>query len=192
MNQESSICSINSKEDIIKEGDSSDENINKIFEPTFVKYSGKNPRGWYAAGVIIFNYDLTKTIIVKTPKKNTGFPKGAREPYERVHQTAYREVQEETGLHSFQYKHDKTLIGEKKGSSEKTKCSIYYFMGVINTKEIEMVPLKCFNNFELSFVGWVTIEKAYTMLCKKRQNILRSAYQYISEQKNKTKSIEIH
>ena len=196
MNQETSLCSNNYKENNIRdenniidennirdENNIIDENVNKVFEPTFVKYSGKNPRGWYAAGVIIFNYDLTKTIIVKTPQKNTGFPKGAREPYERVHQTAYREVQEETGLHSFQYKHDKILIGEKKGSSEKTKCTIYYFIAVVNTKEIEMVPLKCFNNYELSFVGWVSLEKAYTMLCKKRQNILKSAYQYICNQK---------
>lgn len=175
----------NLENNIISENENETHNDSeKIFEPSFVKYSSKNPKGWYAAGVIIFNYDLTKTIIVKTPKKNTGFPKGAREPFEKLHQTAYREVQEETGLYSFQYTHDKILIGEKKGSSEKTKCTIYYFIAVINTKEIEMVPLKCFNNYELSFVGWVPIEKAYTMLCKKRQNILKYAYQYIDEQKN--------
>jgi hypothetical protein len=48
-----------------------------------------------------------------------------------------------------------------------------------------MVPLKCFNNYELSFVGWVPLEKAYTMLCKKRQNILKYAHQYVNEQKIK-------
>ena len=148
-----------------------------------IRYTHNFSSIWYAAGIIIFNSDLTKTIIVKTPKKNTGFPKGARQQYERIHQTAYREVKEETGLYSFQYTHDKTLIGEKKGSSDKTKCTIYYFIAVINTKEIEMVPLKCFNNYELSFVGWVPLEKAYTMLCKKRQNILKYAHQYICNQK---------
>ena len=159
---------------------------------SIINYSDKSPLIWYASGVIIFNHDFTKTIIVKTPKGNIGFPKGGKENKERLHQTAYREVKEETGLKSYQYKHDSSLIGEKKGSSENTKCTIYYFIGVITTKEIEMVPLKCFNNYELSFVEWVSLEKAYPMLCKKRQNILKSAYQYISEQqKNKTKTKNI-
>ncbi len=150
-------------------------------------YSGKPPSMWYAAGVILFNYDLTKTIIVKTPKGNIGFPKGGREDNEKLHQTAYREVTEETGLTNYQYRHDKTIIGEKKGNNPKVKCTIYYFIARIVNKEIEDLPLKCINPGELSFIQWMTIEDASRILCKRRKDILEEAHNYI---KNTQKSIQ--
>lgn len=143
-------------------------------------YSSKPPSMWYASGVIIFNYDLTKTIIVKTPKGNIGFPKGGRENNERLHQTAYREVQEETGLMNYQYRHDKTIIGEKKGNNPKVKCTIYYFIARTVDKEIENIPLKCIIPNELSFIQWTPIEEAYDMLCKRRRDILEEAHKYIT------------
>jgi 8-oxo-dGTP pyrophosphatase MutT (NUDIX family) len=151
----------------------------------FISYTHKTPKIWYASGVIIFNSDFSKTIIVKTPSGNIGFPKGGKENFEKLHQTAHREVREETGLKSFQYKHDNTLIGEKKGNSENPniKCSIYYFIGSVE-KEIENIKLKCINDYELSFVDWVPIEEAYKMLGKRRQDILRHAHQYILQKNN--------
>jgi len=143
-------------------------------------YSSKPPSTWYASGVIIFNYDLTKTIIVKTPKGNIGFPKGGRENNEKLHQTAYREVQEETGLMNYQYRHDKTIIGEKKGNNPKVKCTIYYFIARTADKEIENIPLKCIIPNELSFIQWIPIEEAYNMLCKRRRDILEEAHKYIT------------
>ncbi len=86
---------------------------------SLVRYTNKTPKIWYASGVIIFNHDLTKTIIVKTPKGNIGFPKGGKELGERLHQTAHREVLEETGLSVKQYNHDNMLVGEKKGNPDK-------------------------------------------------------------------------
>jgi len=152
-----------------------------------IVYSHKTPQIWYAAGVIIFNNDLTKTIIVKTPTGNTGFPKGGREKNERVHQTAHREVKEETGLKSFQYKHDNTLIGEKKGNNDNPniKCSIYYFIAHVEP-EIENIKLKCFNPDELSFVEWIPVEEAYNYLGKRRKAILQQAHEYIKNKFNNT------
>lgn len=150
---------------------------------SLVKYTNKTPKIWYASGVIIFNHDLTKTIIVKTPKGNIGFPKGGKELGERVHQTAHREVLEETGLSVEQYKHDSMLVGEKKGNMDKGNCTIYYFIANVS-KEIESIPLKCCNDYELSFVDWVSIEEAYKILCNRRQIILKAAYDYIMERNN--------
>ncbi len=149
---------------------------------SFFTYSGKPPSMWYASGVIIFNYDLTKTIIVKTPKGNIGFPKGGRENNEKLHQTAYREVTEETGLMNYQYRHDKTIIGEKKGNNPKVKCTIYYFIAKIVDKEIEDIPLKCCIPGELSFIQWMSIEEACNILCKRRRDILEAAHKYITNQ----------
>jgi 8-oxo-dGTP pyrophosphatase MutT (NUDIX family) len=147
-------------------------------------YSSKPPSTWYASGVIIFNYDFTKTIIVKTPKGNIGFPKGGRENDEKMHQTAYREVKEETGLTNYQYRHDKTIIGEKKGNNPKVKSTIYYFIARIINKEIEDLPLQCINPGELSFIQWTPIEEACNMLCKRRRDILETAHKYITNQQN--------
>lgn len=155
---------------------------------SLVKYSNRNPKIWYASGVIIFNHDLTKTIIVKTPKGNIGFPKGGKELGERLHQTAHREVLEETGLSVEQYKHDSMMVGEKKGNPDKGNCTIYYFIAYAS-KEIETIPLKCCNDYELSFVDWVMIEDAYKMLCNRRQTILKAAHDYIIERQN-TQSLD--
>ncbi len=155
---------------------------------SLVKYTNKTPKIWYASGVIIFNHDLTKTIIVKTPKGNIGFPKGGKELGERVHQTAHREVLEETGLSVEQYKHDSMLVGEKKGNMDKGNCTIYYFIAHV-AKEIESIPLKCCNDYELSFVDWVSIDEAYKILCNRRQIILKTAHDYIME-RNNTQSLE--
>jgi 8-oxo-dGTP pyrophosphatase MutT (NUDIX family) len=155
---------------------------------SLIKYTNKTPKIWYASGVIIFNHDLTKTIIVKTPKGNIGFPKGGKELGERVYQTAHREVLEETGLSVEQYKHDNMMVGEKKGNPEKGVCTIYYFIAHVN-KEIEDIKLKCCNDYELSFVDWVMIEDAYKILCNRRQNILKVAHDYIVE-RNNTQSLD--
>jgi 8-oxo-dGTP pyrophosphatase MutT (NUDIX family) len=165
---------------------------NKNKNASLITYSKNNPRIWYASGVIIFNYDLSKTIIVKTPTGNVGFPKGGKENFEKVHQTAHREVREETGLKKYQYNHDNTLIGEKKGNNPNVKCSIYYFIGLIDNKNIEdTFTLKCFNQYELSFVNWVNLEDAYKMLNSKRQEILKESHKYIiNKQKQELEQLD--
>ena len=146
-------------------------------------YAYKKPLIWYASGVIIFNHDFTKTIIVKTPKGNVGFPKGGKEFQELLHQTAHREVEEETGLKPSQYKHDNTLVGEKKGDPNKGTCTIYYFIAHVDEKT-EEIPLKCCMPNELSFIEWVPLNDARNMLCKRRSDILEKAYSYIIEKRN--------
>lgn len=155
---------------------------------SLVRYTNKTPKIWYASGVIIFNHNLTKTIIVKTPKGNIGFPKGGKELGESLYQTAHREVLEETGLSVEQYKHDNMMVGEKKGNPDKGNCTIYYFIGYVS-QEIESIPLKCCNDYELSFVDWVMIQDAYKILCNRRQNILKVAHDYIVE-RNNTQSLD--
>jgi 8-oxo-dGTP pyrophosphatase MutT (NUDIX family) len=159
--------------------DNNNNNTDTYKNASFLLYTKQSPRVWYASGVIIFNYDITKTIIVKTPTGNIGFPKGGKERFERVHQTAHREVREETGLKGNHYKHDNTLIGEKKGNNPNMRCSIYYFMGITTDENVENFKLKCFNDYELSFVDWVLIEDACKMLTPKRQEILREAHKYV-------------
>ena len=149
-----------------------------------ITYSSHFSSIWYAAGIIIFNSDLTKTIIVKTPSGNIGFPKGGKEKKERLHQTAYREVNEETSLKTFQYEHDNTLIGEKKGNPNKGPFTIYYFIGKIKDKETENIELKCSIPNELSFVNWVPIQEATDILCNRRKEILLKAHNYITQKYN--------
>ncbi len=157
-----------------------------------IKYSYKTPKTWYASGVIIFNHDFTKTIIVKGFDGNIGFPKGGREPNERVHQTAHREVKEETGLKTYQYKHDNMLIGEKKGKPENPnlKYTIYYFMASI-PKDVEGIKLKCFNPKELCFVDWVLVEDACKILNSQRRDILLKAQKYIINKNQNNKNINV-
>ena len=149
-----------------------------------ITYTPKFTPIWYAAGIIIFNSDLTKTIIVKTPSGNIGFPKGGKEKKERLHQTAYREVKEETSLKIFQYEHDNTLIGEKKGNPNKGPFTIYYFIGKIKDKETENIELKCSIPNELSFVNWVLIQEATNILSNRRKEILLKAHNYITQKYN--------
>ena len=146
-------------------------------------YAYKKPLVWYASGVIIFNHDFTKTIIVKTPKGNVGFPKGGKEFQELLHQTAHREVEEETGLKPSQYKHDNTLVGEKKGDPNKGNCTIYYFIAYVDEKT-ETIPLQCCIPNELSFIEWVPLSDAHNMLCKRRSDILEKAHSYVIEKRN--------
>jgi 8-oxo-dGTP pyrophosphatase MutT (NUDIX family) len=160
-----------------------DININSS-RNNIITYTHKFNSIWYASGIIIFNNDLTKTIIVKTPLGNIGFPKGGREKNERLHQTAYREVKEETSLKSFQYEHDNTIIGEKKGNPNKGPFTIYYFIAKIKDKETENIKLKCSIPNELSFVNWVPIEEASNMLSNRRKEILLKAHNYITQKYN--------
>ena len=156
-----------------------------------IRYTHNFSSIWYAAGIIIFNSDLTKTIIVKTPSGNIGFPKGGKENKERLHQTAYREVKEETSLKTFQYEHDNTLIGEKKGNPNKGPFTIYYFIAKIKNKETENIQLKCSIPNELSFVNWVPIQEALNMLSNRRKEILLKAHNYITEKYNNINNIDI-
>ena len=160
-----------------------DININST-RNNIITYTHKFNSIWYASGIIIFNNDLTKTIIVKTPLGNIGFPKGGREKNERLHQTAYREVKEETSLKSFQYEHDNTIIGEKKGNPNKGPFTIYYFIAKIKDKETDNIKLKCSIPNELSFVNWVPIEEASNMLSNRRKEILLKAHNYITQKYN--------
>ena len=160
-----------------------DININST-RNNIITYTHKFNSIWYASGIIIFNNDLTKTIIVKTPLGNIGFPKGGREKNEKLHQTAYREVKEETSLKSFQYEHDNTIIGEKKGNPNKGPYTIYYFIAKIKDKETENIELKCSIQNELSFVNWVPIQEAIDMLCNRRKEILLKAHNYITQKYN--------
>ena len=52
----------------------------------------------YCCGIIIFNNNLAKTVLVETHREWKSFPKGKREKGETDMECAVREVEEETGL----------------------------------------------------------------------------------------------
>jgi hypothetical protein len=82
-----------------------------------------------------------------------------------------------------QYKHDSSLIGEKKGDPDKGPFTIYYFIGYVD-KETESISLQCSIPNELKFVKWVNIEDAYNILCKRRSLILKEAHDYMINKVN--------
>lgn len=125
----------------------------------------------YCAGIIVFNND--KTVLVCTPKGHYGFPKGKRNKGEDILATAWRELQEETGLTADNVKLiDGITIDEK---SDKGKLAVTYYVGIL-TKAIKEFK---FDNTELSKVEWVQVNKAYKLdkLRDRRKDILKAAYE---------------
>uniref|UniRef100_A0A6C0E8R5 Nudix hydrolase domain-containing protein n=1 Tax=viral metagenome TaxID=1070528 RepID=A0A6C0E8R5_9ZZZZ len=135
---------------------------------------------WYCGGVILFNSDRTKVLIVETHSSSVGFTKGKREPGETLLDTAHREVKEESGYDPDDYLHDMTVIGEKKSAKIH---SIYFFIGTLKTKELENKPL-VFDKNELKRVCWITIDQALQKLSPRKLDILNAALNYFSNNIN--------
>ena len=123
------------------------------------------------AGIIVFNCD--KTILVSTDTGNLSFPKGSRKNNESDIQTAWRELEEETGLTKDDVKLVDGLVYDEKSS--KGFPSVRYFVAnlVNETKELHFE-----NPNELLSVGWYDVNDILKKdkIKEERKAILMEAY----------------
>jgi 8-oxo-dGTP pyrophosphatase MutT (NUDIX family) len=103
------------------------------------------------AGFVVFSQDMSKTILVQTPRGRLSFPKGKRKKKknETDMQTALRELEEETGLVA----DDIDIISPTIYIDEMTKKgkpSVRYFIAIIKSDWKEFV----FDKMELVEVRW--------------------------------------
>jgi 8-oxo-dGTP pyrophosphatase MutT (NUDIX family) len=125
------------------------------------------------AGIIVFHQN--NTVIVSTARGNHGFPKGKRHSSETLLETAWRELQEETGLSQ----RDVTLIPDvfvDEQKPDKKNVSVRYFVGILKEDE---TPVLTHDPTELASVQWVDVEKAGQILTGVRKQILEHAF-YLS------------
>lgn len=123
------------------------------------------------AGIIVFDKD--NTVLVNTEKGNYSFPKGKREKGETSLETAWRELQEETGLTKDYVKLiDDFCLDEQ---SRNGNLSIRYYVGHL-TKPYNTFT---FDKNELENVQWITVDNALKLekFVDKRKEILKQAYQ---------------
>lgn len=141
---------------------------------------GLETKIYNCSGIILFNNDFTKIILVKTHMNHYSFPKGNREKNENIYETAVRETEEETGLTPDKYVLSDYLIGEFKTSKS---VSTLYFIGklcqtVSNTKFT-------YDNNELADVSWISIDQAFamddTIFLESRRLVLKKALQEVKK-----------
>ena len=125
------------------------------------------------AGIIVI--DGNNTILVSTKNNNYSFPKGKRNKGETIIDTAWRELNEETGLEK---KHiqliDNFSINE---TSNKGNIAITYFVG----KLIEKPQQLKFDSDELHNAEFIKIDDAYKLesFKERRKDILRQVYEKV-------------
>lgn len=141
-------------------------------------------------GIIIFdnfNNDKRyhKCVIVKAPPKknqdseNIGFPKGKSIKGENIFTGAAREVKEETGIDIKDLLFvDKICIHDV---SNKGNISVSYLVAKFISQDKSNNHIFVYDNNELTFSDWVNYNDAITMLRKNRSNILRTAYEIITD-----------
>jgi 8-oxo-dGTP pyrophosphatase MutT (NUDIX family) len=120
-------------------------------------------------GIIVFNND--KTVLVSTDRGNFSFPKGKRHRNETDLETAWRELEEETGLTKDHVKLvDDYWLDE---FSQKGNISVRYFVAEL-TKNIDEFK---FDPKELSSVAWYSISDAIELekFVDRRKKILLEA-----------------
>jgi 2'-phosphotransferase len=125
-------------------------------------------------GVIIFNKDLTKTVLVCSKKsKIWGFPKGKRESGEDEYTCAFRELYEETGISKSDVD---TIMSEPhniieiKPKQDRFIRSVGYYIGIVDES---FEPCPTVEN-ELTGCQWFNIEEAKEILIERRADLLQS------------------
>ena len=124
----------------------------------------------YCCGIIIFNKDLTKTVLVETNREWKSFPKGKRERGESDFECAVREVKEETGLTVDNLKISEEYLDE---SSNKGNGATRYFVGQIKDENVEFK----FDENELKSVQWYSSKEIDSLVKFKsvRKDIFKQA-----------------
>jgi len=122
------------------------------------------------AGVIVFDND--KTVVVTSDRNRNSFPKGKRNRKETDLETAFRELEEETGL-----THDHVELIEDfciDETSNNNHPSVRYFVGKLVKPHTKFT----FDEDELQKVEWHRIEDALKLegLKDRRKEILGLAH----------------
>ena len=126
------------------------------------------------SGIIVIDND--KTILVSTKNGNYSFPKGKKNKGETSLDTAWRELNEETGLSKENVEIiDDFVIDE---NSNKGNIAIRYFVGKLIKNPIKLT----YDADELQNVEWIQIDEAYKIekFKNRRKEILKQAYEKIS------------
>jgi 8-oxo-dGTP pyrophosphatase MutT (NUDIX family) len=141
------------------------------------------------AGFIVFRKTYKSTyqvLLVISKKNNYGFPKGCPEKYDKNNlDTAYRELQEETGIDRIHIVLSKILpFFEKKeklckNTKEKYVKLNYYFIAFLQPVffDVELT----YDTHELVGIGWFDIDEAVKLLEIGRANILKNAFETFIE-----------
>jgi 8-oxo-dGTP pyrophosphatase MutT (NUDIX family) len=98
------------------------------------------------AGGLIFDISTNKILVVQGPVK-WSLPKGHSEPGEEPHETAMREIFEETSLR---------VDIEPKHRSKKLRKYVYYYIILTNASELRLTPL---DKGEVSDVRWCSVKE---------------------------------
>lgn len=130
------------------------------------------------AGIIVLNESKTKTILVKTnnsdiTKRTYSFPKGSRKGKETHLETAWRELEEETGLNK-----DKVLLLDENYIDEtnrKGNPNVRYFVGICQNGKCVFTH----DEEELCMVNWFTITDALKIdrFSDERKELLKKVIQ---------------
>ncbi len=122
-------------------------------------------------GVIVLTRNRKSTLLVQDSKKNWSFPKGKREGKEAPLETAFRELEEETGL----TESDLDMLSEMTHVDElsaKGNPAIRLFIGFLKDGVTTFTPKK---GDEIVSAKLVSIEEARGLLWYKRVVVLEEA-----------------
>ena len=134
----------------------------------------------HCGGIIVLNADLTKCLLVHSPKKhpkqtfeNYSWTKGSRERHENLFDVAFRETTEESGI-----KPEQLSIIDNLYMIEmtKSKINIGYLVGVYTGSNDQKLT---FDPSELSDVGFKLFDEAQQLLMEIRKNILNDLIAHI-------------
>lgn len=129
------------------------------------------------AGVIVFNPDHTKVVLLESEHKgNWSFPKGGREKSETPLDNALRELHEESGLTlpdiTLLKKEDQFVYIDE--INHKGFACIRYFVATCNKSE-DQVTLKAMNPEEILYLSFCVLGKAMHVLKQSRKDVLSKA-----------------
>ena len=128
------------------------------------------------AGFIVFTKNKDKVLLVVTHRNVIGFFKGKKRKNEDSLMTAYRELQEETGLsHDMIEKIDNLYVNEL---SFKGNPATRLYLGYLS---IEKPQLKAFDVDEIAHIYFENIEDALISLLPKRKKVLSEAISLINQ-----------
>jgi len=128
------------------------------------------------SGIIVIDND--KTVLVSKKNGNYSFPKGKKNKGETSLDTAWRELNEETGLSKENVEIiDDFIIDE---NSNKGNIAIRYYVGKLIKNPIKLT----YDADELQNVEWIQIDKAYKIekFKNRRKEILKQAYEKVITQ----------